>query len=135
MKKMEAELKKVGLEKEELFQLLYGFRNNASYTMHEYSNGRVSKAIPLPEESLLRICLDFYEAKKMVIKTILSDIDWVESGGCSGDELYPVTLEAVKLPNGSYYGQIIYFCRDPLDRGVKKEEFVFRPPQGQLIEE
>ncbi len=40
------------------------------------------------------------------VKLIISDIEWDESGNCVGDDLYPVVLSCVKLPDGRYYVEL-----------------------------
>jgi hypothetical protein len=119
--------KKVEIEKEELFIFLNQYREKANYSLHEFSRGEVSEVIPMSEKDLLSTCLAFYEGVAVTITGVLSDIEWEKSGGCVGDELYPVNLEAVKLPDGRYWGKVSYY---QYRQGELTEEFIFTPPKN-----
>jgi len=97
--------------------LVNDYRYNADYTCHELSRCSVGEVNPCTDEAVM----SFLSALKNGVETanlVISDIDWEESGNCEGDDLYPVNLHAVKLPDGRYFME--------LTGRFDKKEYIYR---------
>ena len=119
-------IKEVKMELQSVVDLIMKFRYSADWTCHEYSNGRAGYPIP---------CLDariagFIEQLRRgvgVAEITVSGIRWEESGNCVGDNLYPVILKAVKLPDGRYYFRLEGLFENEGDdyRKTRLKEYIY----------
>lgn len=97
-----AEIKEVKMELQSIVDLVVKFRYSADWTCHEYSSGRASKPKPCADGEISEF-VQRLESGADTAELIVSDLYWEESGNCVGDNLYPIILRAVKLPDGRYY--------------------------------
>lgn len=73
------------------------YRNAANYTTHEMSRSDAGNPEPCSDIQVAAFIHAIAEGKDM-ISLIVSDIDWIEFGNCVGDKLYPVEIQARKIP-------------------------------------
>lgn len=92
-------------------------RMGASYTRHPMSNGIPTEAFPCSDQEVSTLLDTLAKGADKAMLTI-SDIFWEESGNCVGDELFPVEMKAVKLPDGRYYLTVSYLN----DKNIKTED-------------
>lgn len=97
-----AEIKEVKMEVQSVVDLAVKFKHSADWTCHEMSRARASKPIPCTDVKIAEF-VQRLESGIDIAELTISDLYWEESGNCVGDNLYPVILEAVKLPDGRYY--------------------------------
>lgn len=98
-------LEQVTMGIESIYPLIERYRLYADSTSHEMSNARAGGAIPCSDMDIFYFVRDIINGEEKVRLTV-SDIHWEESGGCVGDDLYPVTLIATKLPDGRYFMEL-----------------------------
>ncbi|MDR2223776.1 MAG: hypothetical protein LBE34_13740 [Flavobacteriaceae bacterium] len=82
-------------------------RREASFSRHEYSHGIASDPISLSDTEIHNLFKRFLN-KESYIEETLSNIIWIESGSCEGDELFPVIMKATLLGSGKYIIEIDY---------------------------
>lgn len=96
------ELKEVKMELQSVVDLIVKFKYSADWTCHELSRAHASGSVPCTDTAIAEF-IQQLESGVDTAELTISDIRWEESGNCVGDNLYPVILKAVKLPDGRYY--------------------------------
>lgn len=120
------ELKEVTMELQSVVELVVKFKHSADWTCHEYSRGIASKPVPCSDNQIARF-IDQINSGVDAAKLTISGIYWEESGNCVGDNLYPVILEATKLPGRRYYLRLEGLFDDE-DSGygkIKLKEYIY----------
>lgn len=118
-----AEIAEVKMGLHSVVDLAVEFKYSADWTCHEYSRGHASAPIPCTDLAVAEFVQQLEVGADTAHLTI-SDIYWEESGNCVGDKLYPVNLEAVKLPDGRYYLLLEGLFNDE-PRGYGKKEYIY----------
>ncbi len=95
-------INEVDMAIESILPIIIENRQNADYTKHELSRATASGPIPCSDIDVVRFFHSLMDGDTTA-KLIISNIEWEESGNCVGDDLYPVVLSGVKLPDGRYY--------------------------------
>lgn len=119
-------LKEITMELQSVVDLVVKFRHSADWTCHEYSRGHASKPMPCKDVEIAEFVQQLDSGADTAELTV-SDIYWEESGNCVGDNLYPVTLKAVKLPDGRYYLRLEGLFDDEVSGygKIKLKEYIF----------
>jgi hypothetical protein len=95
-------LERVKMVRDSILELVVEYREMADYSLHQYSNGGASAVQPCSDRDVYDFLTKLLQGEP-VAQLVISDIEWHTSGNCVGDELYPVTLSATKLPDGRYF--------------------------------
>ena len=99
-----------GIRIDSIFNLIIQYRYKADWTFHEYSSSEAGDPIPCTDEEVLSFLSELKQAheekRPIQLELVISGIEWEKHGNCTGDELYPVILSAVSLPDGRHYIQI-----------------------------
>lgn len=95
-------IKKVSMNIESIISLIESYKGKADWKKHPMSQSWASEAHDCSDMDVKEL-LDKFEKLESEIKFTISDIEWEEYGNCVGDELYPVVLHAVLLPDGKRY--------------------------------
>lgn len=96
------ELKEVKMRLKSVITLIEKYRYKATYTTHGMSRSWATDPIPCTDLEILKFVQKLAN-KEDKAELIISNIDWEEFGNCTGDELYPVYMDAVKLPDDRYF--------------------------------
>lgn len=95
-----AELKEVEISIETILPIVVEYRNRANRTTHELSKSTTTEVRPCTDDDVAKF---LYKINKPFVwgqaELVISGIDWEEFGNCIGDELYPVLLKAIRLPD------------------------------------
>lgn len=100
-KKM-VELKQVEMIQNSIISLIEQYRHRATYTTHSMSRSWATDPIPCTDLEILAFVQKIAN-KENEADLVVSNIDWDEFGNCEGDQLYPVYMNAVKLPDDRYF--------------------------------
>lgn len=88
-----------------ILPLVIEYREKADWTCHRYSNSHATNPRPCTD----RAVKDFFseiETGREIARLVISDIQWEKYSNCEGDDLYPVILNAVHLPDGRYFFEL-----------------------------
>ena len=115
------EIERVNFFVESFFGLILRYKGMATFTRHQYSNMCAEKSGDIPDFEIFEVFQKMklnYES----IKFTISDIRYVETGNCVGDELYPVECKMTLLPDKRYYIEISGYR----DREEFMDEFIYK---------
>lgn len=101
--KFEEHLSKIEFYKSDFYSIVKS--READWGRHDYSHAIGGDPINLTDTEIHNLFKMFLN-QEPYIEAVLSDIRWIESGGCEGDDLYPVTMQATLLGNGKYFIEI-----------------------------
>jgi hypothetical protein len=96
------ELTKVEMSTFSILGIVEEYRYEATYTTHELSKSVPGEITPCSDNDVALFVSEI-KSKSDTAILIVSNIEWAEYGNCVNDELFDVTLTAIRLPDDRYY--------------------------------
>lgn len=89
-----------------VFSIVEEYRNKAGWSRHQYSESSPCDPVPCTDRAVVSFLKKIFLGKEQV-ELLVSDIKWAHYGNCTGDELFPVTLNGMRLPDGRYFLELL----------------------------
>ena len=123
--KMEVKLEKVDMITNTIIPIIEKFRYAATYTIHPESYSEATEPQPCSDKKIAEFINKLANGADKA-ELIISNIEWIEYNNCEGDNLYPVIMRAIKLPDGRYFIEIEYYDDDIENdnRGLKRDQYI-----------